>query len=123
MSHPLSILYNKSIKEGILPSQWFEACITGIHKKGAKSNVGNYRPVSITLVICKIIQSIIRDTILEYMVRNSLFSNDQHGFVPQRDCITNIMEDGGAVNIIYTDFAKTFDSVSHKRLISKVNAL
>ena len=94
--------------------------------------MGNYRPVSLTSIICKIIESIIRDTILEYMVRNSLFSNDQHGFVAQRDCMTNllltietltsIMEDGRAVDIIYTDFAKAFDSVPHKRLISKVNA-
>ena len=133
LSHPLSILYNKSIKEGVLPSQWLEASITAIHKKGAKSNVGNYRPVSLTSVICKIIESIIRDSILEYMVRNNLFTNDQHGFVPSRDCMTNllltigtltsIIEDGGPVDIIYTDFAKAFDSVPHKRLLSKVNAL
>ena len=119
--------------EGILPSQWLEASITAIHKKGANSNVGNYRPVSLTSVICKIIESIIRDSILEYMVRNNLFSNDQHGFVPSRDCMTNllltietlttIIEDGGSVDTIYTDFAKTFDSVPHKRLLSKVNAL
>ena len=78
---------------------------------GGKSNVGNYRPVSLTSVICKIVESIIRDSILEYMVRNNLFSNDQHGFVPSRDCMTNllltietltsIIEDGGAVDIIY----------------------
>ena len=133
MSHPLSILYNKSIKEGILPSQWLEASITAIHKKGANSNVGNYRAVSFTSVICKIIESIIRDSILEYMVRNNLFSNDQHGFVPSRDCmtnlllaietLTNIIEDDGSVDLIYTDFAKAFDSVPHKRLLSKVNAL
>ena len=132
LSHPLWI-YNKSKKEGILPSQWIEACITAIHKKDAQSNVGNYRPVSLTSVICKIIESIIMYTILEYMVRNSLFSHDPHGFVPQRDCmtnllltietLTNIMEDGGAVDIIYTDFAKAFDSVPHKRIISKVNTL
>ena len=95
--------------------------------------MGNYRPVSLTSVICKIIESIIKDSILEYMVRNNLFSNDQHGFVPSRDCMTNllltieiltsIIEDGGSVDIIYTDFAKAFDSVPHKRLLSKVNAL
>ena len=74
-----------------------------------------------------------RDTILGYMVMNNLFSNNQHGFVPRRDCMTNlllaietlasIIEDDGAVDIIYTDFAKAFDCVPHKRLISKVNAL
>ena len=82
--------------------------------KTCKSYFGN--------IICKIIESIIRDTILEYMVRNSLFSNDQHGVVPQRDCmanllltietLTSIMEDGGEIDIIYTDFAKAFDSTT-----------
>ena len=67
------------------------------------------------------------------MVRISLFSNHQHGFVSQRDwmanllftieTLTSIMEDGRAIDIIYMDLAKAFDSVPHKRLISKVNAL
>ena len=48
---PLKILFYKSLREGVVPSQWLEACITAIHKKGLKSAVGNYRPVSITYVV------------------------------------------------------------------------
>ena len=44
---PLRIQFNKSLNEGVVPSQWLEACITAIHKKGLKCEVGNYRPVSI----------------------------------------------------------------------------
>ena len=43
---PLNILFTKSVRKGIIPSQWVETFITAIHKKGLKSAVGNYRPVS-----------------------------------------------------------------------------
>ena len=59
LSTPLTILFNKSLCEGIVPIQWVEPCITAIHR--LKSVIGNYRPVSITSVICKMMESIIRD--------------------------------------------------------------
>ena len=61
---PLRVLFNKSLSEGTVPSQWLEAYITPIYKKGLKSVIGNYRPVSITSVICKMMKSIIRDFIV-----------------------------------------------------------
>ena len=71
LSTSLEILFNKSLCEGIVPIQWVEACITAIHKKGLKSVIGNYRPVSITSVICKMMESIIRDYVIDYMVSNN----------------------------------------------------
>ena len=122
---PLRILYNKSLIEGVLPSQWLEACITAIHKKGLKSEI--------TSVICKIMESIIRDHNVTYMSSNKLFSTAQHGFVPSRNCMTNLllsMEDwaaaleyGYSIDIIYTDFAKAFDPVPHKRLFAKLQSI
>ena len=118
---PLKNLFNKSLREGIVPSQWLEACITAIHKKGLKSAVGNYRPVSRTSVICKMMESIVRDHIVMHMSSNRLFADEQHGFVPNRECMTNLllaikewteaMESGYDIDIIYTYFAKAFDSV------------
>ena len=61
---PISILLNKSVKEGAHTS-WLKAVITAIYKKGMKSDPGNYRPVSMTSVISKIMESIIRDAIVE----------------------------------------------------------
>ena len=115
---PLTIIFNKSLKEGVVPIQWLEACITAIHKKGLKSEVGNYRPVSITSVLCKILESIIRDHMVMHMSSNNLFADEQHGFVPKRECMTNLLlameewteaiEFGYEVDVIYTDFAKAF---------------
>lgn len=133
LATPLTILYNKSLTEGILPPQWLEACITPIHKKGRKNVVANYRPVSITSVLCKMMESIIRDRIVEYMSSSNLFAKEQHGFVPNRDCMSNLlsaMEDwteavelGYDIDVIYTDFAKAFDSVPHKRLLAKLESI
>ena len=129
---PLSILYNKSLKEGAHES-WKKAIIAAIYKKGKKSDPGNYRPVSLTSVISKIMESIVRDAIVEHLVKNGLFTDDQHGFVPGRNCITQLlvcmeawtkmMEDGDCFDVIYTDFSKAFDSVPHERLFLKLESL
>ena len=131
ISQPLSVLFQKSLIEGIVPSQWLKACITAIHKKGAKNLFENYRPISITSIVCKLMESIIRDNVLDHMVNNNLLSKNQHGFVPLRNCMTNLLlcmedwtkfiEDGHPIDI--TDFAKAFDRVPHQRLLQKIKHL
>ena len=122
---PLSILFQKSLKEGAHDS-WKKAIIAAIYKKGKKSDPGNYRPVSLTSVISKVMESIVRDAMVDHLLRNNLFTNDQHGFVPGRDCITQLLicmemwtkmiEDRVSFDMIYTDFSKAFDSIPHERL-------
>ena len=128
---PLSILFNQSLREGAHES-WLKAVITAIYKKGKRSDSGNYRPVSITAVISKVMESIVRDAIVSHMMINNLFAEQQHGFVPKRDCITQLLlcleewtamvECGKPFDIIYTDFSKAFDSVPHKRLRVKLES-
>ena len=94
---------------------------------------GNYRPVSLASVISKIMESLIRDEIVEHMVKQKLLSDFQHGFVPGRDCMTQLllcleewtemMGIGMPFDVIYTDFAKAFDSVAHERLLTKLNSI
>ena len=78
---PLSIIYNQSIVSGTLPSQWKTANITAIHKKGSKSLASNYRPISLTCIVCKILESIIRDAVMKHMIKNNLLSNKQYDFI------------------------------------------
>ena len=127
---PIAILFNKSLREGAHKS-WLKATITAIYKKGVRSEAGNYRPISITSVISKIMESIVRDAIVAHMVKNDLLTDEQHGFVPGRDCITQLLlcledwtsmtESGEAFDVIYTDFAKAFDSVARERLLRKLD--
>ena len=100
------------------------------YKKGPKNYSENYRAVSITSILCKLMESIVRDKLVCHMMENKLFSEKQHGFVRSRNCVTNLlicieiwtemMEKGHLMDIIYTDFAKAFDRVPHQRLSQKI---
>ena len=130
LSTPLSYLFNKSIESGTLPEEWKTANVTAIFKKGTKSEPGNYRPVSLTSVICKVFESIVRDCIVDHMNINRLFSECQHGFRQHRSCVTQLLhvmedltkllEDKNNIDVIYFDFKKAFDTVPHKRLLTKL---
>ena len=129
---PLSILYRKSLKEGAHES-WKKAIIAAIFKKGKKTDPGNYRPVSLTSVISKMMESIVRDALVTHLMKNNLITDNQHGFVPDRNCITQLLicmeewskmiEEGDCFDVIYTDFSKAFDSVPHERLFLKLESL
>ena len=114
----------------VLPKHWKEVLITPVHKKGDRSNVSNYRPISLTSPICRILESIIKDNIQEILMTNNVILPHQHGFTPGRSCSTQLLlamndwtkalDDGHSVDILYFDFAKAFDSVPHNCLISKL---
>ena len=63
-----------------------------IFKKGSKSELDNYRPVSLTAVPCKIMESNIRDKMLKFVQENSFMTSEQHGFMKSRSCLTNVLE-------------------------------
>ena len=101
-----------------------------VFKKGAKSSPGNYRPVSLTSVVCKVFEGFIRDQIYDHMINNNILSKNQYGFCKGRSCITQLLstihdwfqylDRGIPVDAIYLDFRKAFDTVPHKRLLSKL---
>ena len=130
LSIPLAIVFQKSIVEGCVPQPWKDAHVTPLFKKGKKSSAGNYRPVSLTSIICKVMESLIRDHVIEHMTSNHLLSDYQHGFIHGRSCSTNLlavldawseaMDERIPVDAIYLDFAKAFDTVPHHRLLTKL---
>ena len=129
---PLTAIFNKSLQEGRVPDAWKIANVTGIYKKGKATSPGNYRPVSLTSVVCKLMESILRDHIMEFMDNNNLMSEHQHGFRAGRSCVTQLIEvldmwtgmieEKGGVDVAYLDFSKAFDSVPHQRLLKKTQA-
>ena len=72
ISLPLSIIFTKSYNSGTLPHDWKSADVTPIHKKGARNLVSNYRPVSLTSIFCKLMESIIKDHIMSHLMDNNL---------------------------------------------------
>ena len=101
-----------------------------IFKKGNRDSPGNYRPVSLTSVVGKLMEKILRDRIYEHLEKFSMLKNTQHGFVKGRSCLTSLVEffenvtkhidEGKAVDVVYMDFSKAFDKVPHARLLEKV---
>ena len=118
------------MSEGKLPSAWKIAEVKPIFKKGDKSNPGNYRPVSLTPIVCRIFESFVRDALYDHLVSTKLLSSKQFGFCKGRSTVTQLlvsiynwmksMDNKKAVDAIYLDFSKAFDTVPHKRLIHKL---
>ena len=92
ISYPLALIYTKSLMEGYVPIDWKQANVTPIFKKGSKSEVGNYRPVSLTSVVCKLMESLIKDAIVKHIADNDIVLPTQHGFMPKKSCLTNLLE-------------------------------
>ena len=71
ISTPLAKLFNLLLEEGIVPSKWKEANITPLFKKGSRNKPENYRPVSLTSVVCKLLETLIRDHMVEFLVKHN----------------------------------------------------
>ena len=127
LSLPLSLLFNITLRQGRVPKIWKKAIITPIHKKGPRNTALNYRPVSLTSVICRTEELIIHDHMSSHLMEHHLISDVQHGFVKRRSSLTQHLtflneltanyESNIPCDIIYLDFAKAFDSVPHNKLI------
>ena len=132
LEYPITLLFNKSLAQGRIPGAWKKANITPIFKKGDKKIALNYRPISLTSVVMKLFEKIIRDKLVTFLEANKLITENQHGFRRNRSCLTNLLEFFNDVyanwdvrvpyDIIYLDFQKAFDTVPHKRLIAKMKA-
>ena len=125
-------IYRKSLDSGSLPEQWKKANVTAVHKKGSKFEPSNYRPISLTSVPCKILETLMRKKVIEHIIENKLLKSSQHGFLKGKSCCTNLLEffehitknfdEGKAMDIIYLDFSKAFDKVPYKQLLSKIKS-
>ena len=130
LCEPITILFQRSMNEGTLPKTWKDANVTPLFKKGQKSKPNNYRPVSLTCILCKIMEALIRDVVVDFLEKNNFLSPFQHGFISMRSCSTNLLatldswtemlDSGTPVDAIYLDFSKAFDSVPHLRLLEKL---
>jgi len=128
---PLAIIFKGSLNSGTLPHIWKTANVSPIFKKkGSRADPNNYRPISLTSVVCKVMETFVRDAIMNHLELGNLIAPEQHGFVPRKACVTNLLESmdvitselnrGSVVDIIFLDFAKAFDRVPHERLLLKL---
>ena len=130
IARPLTMLFNASVVHGKIPEAWRKAEVKPIYKKGDKTEPGNYRPVSLTSIICKLFETFLRDALYDHLVKHKLLSNHQFGFCKGRSCVSQLlvvihkwmscMDKDTPTDAIYLDLSKAFDTVPHKKLIHKL---
>ena len=130
LSPAFTALLNKSLDSGVLPSTWKDAWVTPIFKKGTRNDPANYRPVSLTSIICKVAEHIICSHVLDHLDEHQILSDANHGFRQGYSCETQLLltthdllkhhDRRHQVDAGILDFSKAFDTVPHRRLISKL---
>jgi len=126
----LLLLFNNILKSGEYPSSWKNSVIHPIYKKkGSKSDVNNYRPISNLPLLNKWFEIIVKTKLMEYLDTNNMLSDKQHGFRSGRSCSTaltifsqfifdNLDKSKNAkVAVLFVDLKKGFDYVCHIKLI------
>ena len=92
LAEPFQALFSTSLEKGILPRGWKDGNVTPIFKKGRKHQPGNYRPVSLTSIPCRVMEKLARNDIMEHLINNNLLSKFQHhGFIKARSCIAQLL--------------------------------
>lgn len=122
--------FNRSLSTGQLPEDWRNANITPIFKKGDKQDPANYRPVSLTCILTKLLEHIIVKHLLDHFEKNNILTNLQHGFRSGYSCETQLLntiddlaeayDNNIQIDIAILDFSKAFDVVSHRKLLAKL---
>jgi len=111
VAFPLCLIANSSLKSGIMSDSWRIGQITALFKKGDTKLASNYRPVSLTSIICKIMKKLIKKKIVDHFNRHNLFSNIQFGFIGGRSTAlqllvvlehwTIMLDEGGAIDAVW----------------------
>jgi len=123
LSAPFAMMFKSFMSVGQVPDDGRSAVVTPLFKKGLPTQCGNYRPVSLTSVVCKIMEKVIVSQMTEYLQKHKIISKQQHGFFSRRSTITNLLEtlndwtlalrNNHRISVTYIDYSKAFDTVSH----------
>jgi hypothetical protein len=117
------MIYRSTLESGVVPTDWKTALVTPVFKKGQQYDPGNYRPISLTSVSCKLFEHILVSNIMTHLESNNILHSQQHGFRRGCSCesqllefaeqLSDHMERGISTDVVVMDFAKAFDKVNH----------
>ena len=128
LAQPLATIFNKSITTCKFPDKWKVARIVPIYKTGDKTEITNYRPISLLSMFAKVFERLLFDQLFSQI--HPYISPLQHGFVPNRSTSTNLtiitefiataLDHQRQVDVIYTDFHKAFDTIDTGIVLNKL---
>ena len=129
----VTALFNASITSGHVPDEWRLATVMPIPKKGASQNPSDYRPISLTSILCKKFEHILVGHLFHHFDEFNILMSNQHGFRKHRSCETALvstfqkwadpLDQNRTIDALMLDFSKAFDKVPHERLIFKLKML
>ena len=130
LCYPLSLLFTFCFDNGILPAAWLVSYITPIFKKGNPALANNYRPIALTAIMCKLMETIMKDQIVCFLLDKGIISKSQHAFMRNHSTTTNLLASLHDLSvglnshlytdIVYIDFSKAFDSIVSSKLLLKL---
>ena len=130
LSYYLTKLVNLSIKQSVYPAIYKITRVIPLHKGGSKTEINNYRPISLAPVLSKIIEKVICEQTTNYLERNNIMPETQFGFRKghQTSHLLHSFMSGlleakrkSKINLaIYCDYSKAFDCLSHEILLGKM---
>ena len=128
----LTKTFQQTLDKGEIPQDWKMANVIAIYKKSDKQDPANYRPVSLTSVICKCLEHIIFSEVMTHLDKHNILVDNQHGFRSKRSTETQLittvndftesLNRKGHLDVLILDFSKAFDTVAHTRLLRKLEA-
>ena len=129
-TNALAGVINKSLQQGIFPSELKVARVTPIHKEGPRNDVSNYRPISLLTSFSKIYEKLMHIRILNFLESNNSLFEQQYGFRPARSCehallnaqntLLESLNNRQISLLLLCDFSKAFDMVDHRILLKKL---
>ena len=131
LAKPLYLLWRKSLDSGEVPDELKLSNIIPIHKGGNKQAAKNYRPVALTSHLVKVFEKVLRNSLVRFIEENGLMNPNQHGFRAGRSClsqllqhqdkITQLLEEGCNVDVVYLDFSRAFDKLDIDITLQKIH--
>ena len=122
----MQFLFQQSYNQGCVPEDWNKAIVTAIHKKGPKWDPGNYRPISLTCLVCKVMEHVVLSHVAKHLAAYNILLDSQHGFreklSTQTQLITSVhdwattLNNRGQCDLVLLDFSKAFDMVPHRSM-------